>query len=231
MLTSRAILRSPLRWNSARIAGEKLHGIAASSDCECGMTLQVTPDPVLPEILHVRPARHGDARGWFSEVYNEALFERAGIKARFVQDNQSLSEHAGTVRGLHFQAPPSAQAKLVRCLRGRIFDVAVDIRAGSPTFGRYTSFEIAAETGAQAYIPEGFAHGFCTLEPATEIAYKVTQYYDRTSDFGIAFDDPALDIPWPEAAGGLILSDRDRAHPRLSDLPGYFRYEMESARP
>ncbi|MBI1393441.1 MAG: dTDP-4-dehydrorhamnose 3,5-epimerase [Alphaproteobacteria bacterium] len=193
------------------------------------MTLQVTPDPVLPEIIHIRPARHGDARGWFSEVYNEALFERAGIKARFVQDNQSLSEHAGTVRGLHFQAPPSAQAKLVRCLRGRIFDVAVDIRAGSPTFGHYTAFEIAAETGAQVYIPEGFAHGFCTLEPATEIAYKVSRYYDRQYDFGIAFDDPALGIVWPFAADQLTLSARDRIHPRLAEAPPHFTFAVGGA--
>lgn len=195
------------------------------------MTLHVTPDPVLPDILHIRPVRHGDQRGWFSEVYHEELFHQAGIRARFVQDNQSRSEHAGTLRGLHFQAPPAAQAKLVRCVRGRIFDVAVDIRLGSPTFGRHTAFEIGADDGAQAFIPEGFAHGFCTLEPGTEIAYKVTSYYDRACDFGIAYDDPALGINWPLPAGSLTLSDRDRAHPRLAALPEFFQFERVTVRP
>ena len=129
-----------------------------------------------------------------------------------------MSEKAGTLRGLHFQVPPDAQAKLVRCTRGRILDVVVDIRKDSPRFGRWSQFEISAESGAQVYVPAGFAHGFCTLEPSTEISYKVTAYYARESDFGIAFDDPALAIRWPYPPGELTLSDRDRKHPRLSEL-------------
>ena len=192
------------------------------------MSLQVIPDPVFPEVLHVRTRRHGDARGWFTEVYSEAAFQKAGIPGRFVQDNHSRSEHAGTFRGLHFQAPPHAQAKLVRCVRGRILDVVVDIRKGSAGYGRSSAFEISAEDGAQVYVPEGFAHGFCTLEPGTEVAYKVTAYYARDCDFGLAFDDPSLAITWPYPAGQLTLSDRDRAHPRLAELPAYFNAGLAS---
>jgi len=195
------------------------------------MSLLVTPDAIFPDVLHVRTKRHGDARGWFCEVYHEADFHAAGITAQFVQDNHSRSEHAGTLRGLHFQEPPHAQAKLVRVLRGRILDVVVDIRRGSPRFGRASAFEIGAEDGAQVYVPEGFAHGFCTLEPDTEIAYKVTAHYARESDFGVEFDDPALGIQWPFARVNLTLSDRDRTHPRLADLPAHFPPEFVTARP
>jgi len=195
------------------------------------MSFQVTPDPVLPEVLHIQPKRHGDDRGWFSEVYHEAAFLRAGVPGRFVQDNHSRSEHAGTLRGLHFQAPPHAQAKLVRCVSGRILDVVVDVRRCSPTFGWYTAFELDAARGYQAYIPEGFAHGFCTLEDGTEITYKVTEYYARECDVGLAYDDPALGIVWPFPASVLILSRRDRTHPHLADLADYFPTEFVSVRP
>jgi len=186
------------------------------------MSLTVMPDPVLPEVLHVRAARHGDARGWFSETYNEAAFRAAGISAPFVQDNHSRSAEAGTLRGLHYQAPPYAQAKLVRCTRGRLLDVIVDIRKGSPRFGRHTTLELSEAEGTQVFVPEGFAHGFCTLEPGTEVTYKVSAGYAPGSDFGLAFDDPALGIAWPFLATELTLSDRDRKHPRLAELPDYF---------
>lgn len=188
------------------------------------MSLTVTPDPVLPEILHVRPARHGDARGWFSETWSEAAFRAAGIPVHFVQDNHSRSAEAGTLRGLHYQAPPHAQAKLVRCVRGRLLDVVVDIREGSPNFGRHTAFELDEAGGVQAFVPEGFAHGFCTLEPGTEVIYKVTRPYAPESDFGIAFDDPALGIPWPFPVEALTLSARDRVHPRLADAARVFAF-------
>lgn len=187
------------------------------------MALDVLPDPVLPEVLIVRPGRQGDTRGWFSEIYNEAAFLEAGIDARFIQDNQSRSEHAGTLRGLHFQSPPHAQAKLVRCTRGRLLDVIVDIRKGSPRFGRHTKLELSEAEGTQVFVPEGFAHGFCTLEPGTEVTYKVSAGYAPGSDLGIAFDDSALGIVWPYPPGELTLSDRDRKHPRLAELPDYFR--------
>jgi dTDP-4-dehydrorhamnose 3,5-epimerase len=173
-------------------------------------------------VLIVRPTRLGDARGWFSEIYNEAAFRAAGVEARFIQDNQSRSELAGTLRGLHFQGPPHAQAKLVRCTRGRLLDVIVDIRKGSPRFGQHTTLELSEAEEKQVFVPEGFAHGFCTLEPGTEVTYKVSAGYAPGSDFGLAFDDPALAIAWPFPVGELTLSDRDRKHPRLAALPDYF---------
>lgn len=193
------------------------------------MSLSVTPDPALPEVLHLRAARHGDARGWFSETFNEAAFRAAGVPAEFVQDNHSRSAEAGTLRGLHYQSPPHAQGKLLRCVRGRLLDVIVDIRAGSPRFGQHTAFELDEAGGAQVYVPEGFAHGFCTLEPGTEVIYKVTRYYAPEHDFGIAFDDPALGIRWPFPAEALTLSARDRKHPRLAAAPPHFAFAGERA--
>ncbi len=194
------------------------------------MAPEFTCDPLLEGVIHVRPARHGDARGWFSEIYNKAAFAQAGIRAVFVQDNQSASVAAGTLRGLHFQAPPVAQAKLVRCVRGRVLDVAVDLRRGSATFGRHTRAELTAEGGEQIFIPEGFAHGFCTLEAGCEVAYKVTAPYAREADFGIAHDDPSLAIDWPFPADKLTLSDRDRGLPPLDQLPDYFSVAGEAMR-
>jgi dTDP-4-dehydrorhamnose 3,5-epimerase len=176
----------------------------------------------LPEVKLIEPRIHRDARGFFMETYNARAYREAGIAADFVQDNHSLSVAAGTVRGLHFQAPPHAQGKLVRVVRGRIFDVAVDIRHGSPTFGRWVGAELSADHGHQLWVPVGFAHGLCTLEPETEVVYKVTDYYAPEADFGLAWNDPELAISWPLPSGGATLSPRDQRHPRLCDLPAYF---------
>ena len=173
-----------------------------------------------PLLLQVR--RFGDHRGFFMETYSQRDFEAVGVADRFVQDNQSLSATPGTLRGLHFQLPPHAQAKLVRVLRGAILDIAVDIRRGSPHFGRHVAATLTAAQGEQLYIPAGFAHGFVTLEPDTEVAYKVTDYYAPQCDRGLAWDDPDLALPWPELPGGPVLSDKDRVHPRLRDLPASF---------
>ncbi|MFC1458349.1 dTDP-4-dehydrorhamnose 3,5-epimerase [Microvirga arabica] len=170
----------------------------------------------------VKPPRFGDHRGFFSEVYNLEKFARAGIHLNFVQDNHSLSAESGTVRGLHFQSHPFAQDKLVRVVRGRMIDVAVDIRRSSPTYGQHIAVELSAENGLQLLVPVGFAHGFCTLEPNTEVIYKVSGYYSAAHDHGLAWDDPALGIEWPVAPESAVLSDKDRRHPRLADLPQYF---------
>jgi dTDP-4-dehydrorhamnose 3,5-epimerase len=183
----------------------------------------------IPDVKLIRPAKHGDARGFFSETYNRRALSGAGVTAEFVQDNHSLSAQAGVVRGLHFQIPPRAQGKLVRVTRGAVFDVAVDIRRGSPTFGQHVSAVLSAENWAQLWIPAGFAHGFSTLEPDTEFVYKVTDYYAPECDRGLAWDDTFLGIPWPVEPSAAILSDKDRAHPRLAALPPYFAYgELES---
>lgn len=181
------------------------------------------------DVLLLAPAIYRDERGFFSETFNARLAAEAGISESFVQDNQSQSVKKGVVRGLHFQAPPHAQGKLLRVTRGAVFDVAVDIRHGSPTFGRHASAIVSAENWRQVWIPEGFAHGFCTLEPDTEVIYKVTRYYAPEHDFGIAWDDPALGIDWPVDASQAILSDKDRRQPLLKDLPAYFEYEGKRA--
>jgi len=160
----------------------------------------------------------GDLRGVFTEAYSQRDFAALGIAEAFVQDNVSRSTLVGTVRGLHFQTAPEPQAKLVRVLRGRILDVAVDLRPGSPTFGRHASAELSAENGLMFYIPTGFAHGFVTREPDTEVAYKVTGYYAPGCDAGLAWDDPALGIAWGVAPDAAVLSDKDRRQPRLADL-------------
>ena len=176
----------------------------------------------IPDVKILTPKRFDDGRGFFSEVYNRKRYEDAGVKLDFVQDNHSLSEQAGTIRGLHFQTAPFAQDKLVRVVRGRILDVAVDLRKSSPTFGRHVAVELSAENWRQLLVPIGFAHGFCTLEPDTEVFYKVTNYYSAAHDRGIAFDDPTLGIEWPIATSDAVLSDKDRKHPRLADLPACF---------
>lgn len=176
----------------------------------------------ISEVKIVRPRKFGDPRGFFSETYNKKLFAEAGIGLDFVQDNQSLSQAAGTVRGLHYQAPPFAQDKLVRVVRGRIFDVAVDIRRGSPTFGRWVGAEISADAWNQILVPIGFAHGFCTLEANTEVIYKVTNYYSGAHDFGIRWNDPDLQIAWPVAEGETELSDKDRKQPLFKDVVHWF---------
>lgn len=190
------------------------------------MSFQIESDPVLPEVLLVRPARYSDHRGWFCETYNESVFRDLGITPAFVQDNQSYSSKAGTVRGLHFQRPPNAQAKLVRCLRGRILDVAVDLRHGSPRFGQHTVCELSSATGLQMFIPEGFAHGFCTLEPDCEIAYKVSRHHAPASEAGVAFNDPQIAIRWPFPEQVMTLSDKDRALPGLAGIGPVFGAEL-----
>ena len=169
------------------------------------------------------PKRHGDHRGYFAELFRQDQFDAAVGPTVFVQDNHSYSAQAGTLRGLHFQTPPRAQGKLVRCGRGSLFDVAVDIRVGSPTYGQHVSALLSAENGAQLWVPAGFAHGFCSLEPDTEIVYKVTDYYSPENDRGLAFDDPALGIDWPIDLASAVVSDKDRRHPRLADLPPSFQ--------
>jgi len=173
----------------------------------------------------IKPRRHGDERGWLSEVYSERTFAEFGIVDHFVQDNHSCSAAVGTVRGLHFQLLPHAQAKLVRCVRGAIWDVAVDLRQGSPTYGQYTSAELTAENGHQLYIPVGYAHGFVTLEPDTEIVYKVTSFYAPTHDAGIAWDDADIAIEWPMSPGGPVLSIRDTKWPPLRHFRSPFVYD------
>jgi dTDP-4-dehydrorhamnose 3,5-epimerase len=179
----------------------------------------------IPEVLIIKPRRFGDHRGFFSETWNRAAFREAGIDLDFVQDNHSLSAETGTLRGLHFQTPPRAQDKLVRVVRGAILDVAVDIRVGSPTYGKWVAAEISAEAWNQILVPKGFAHGFCTLTPDTEVLYKVTDLYAPDCDKGLAWDDPDLAIDWPVTPDKAVLSDKDRRHPRLADLPEAFRYE------
>ena len=172
----------------------------------------------------IEPKRHGDARGWFTETYNRDTFAARGIDCTFVQDNHSLSVPAFTLRGLHFQAPPRAQDKLVRCIRGRIFDVAVDLRVGSPTYGRSMTAELSAENGRQLFIPIGFAHGFLTLEADCEVVYKCSDTYAPDADGGIAWD--SAGIAWPLPAGAAPeLSPKDRTLPRLADFASPFAYE------
>ena len=183
--------------------------------------LSVEPTAI-PAVKIITPKKFGDHRGFFSETWNRAAFAEAGLHLDFVQDNQSLSATVGTLRGLHFQSAPFAQDKLVRVTKGRILDVAVDLRASSPTFGQHVAVELSAENWRQLLVPIGFAHGFVTLEPDTEVLYKVTAPYGPANDHGVAFDDPALGIDWRLPHDQLVLSDKDRKHPRLADLPRYF---------
>lgn len=183
----------------------------------------------LPEVKLITPPRFGDDRGFFSETYNRRRFAEIGITTEFVQDNHAYSADAGTLRGLHFQAPPATQTKLLRVLRGAILDVCVDLRHGSPTFGKHVMVEMTAESGQQILCPKGFAHGLLTLRPHTEIAYKVDAYYAPELDLGVRYDDPDLAIDWPVRDDELILSDKDRRHPSLADLPEIFAYaEIET---
>ena len=177
----------------------------------------------LPRIIN--PKRHADDRGWFSETYNDKRLGEVGITCRFVQDNQSRSRQAGTLRGLHFQRPPVAQAKLISVLCGRILDVAVDIRRGSPTFGSHVSKELSAKSGYQLYIPIGFAHGFISLEDDTLVLYKVSDYYVPAQDSGVRWDDPEIAIQWPFKAGDIIMSDKDQQLPLLKELASPFAYD------
>jgi dTDP-4-dehydrorhamnose 3,5-epimerase len=182
-------------------------------------------DTAIAGVRILIPTRHRDARGFFSEIYREDMLAAHGIAVRFVQDNHSLSRMPGTVRGLHFQISPFAQAKLVRVTAGAIFDVAVDLRHGSPSLGQHVAMRLSAAEWNQMFIPEGFAHGFCTLEPNTEVVYKVNRPYSAAHDRGLYWNDPTLAIPWPVAEAEALLSERDRQHPPLAALPQFFRYE------
>jgi dTDP-4-dehydrorhamnose 3,5-epimerase len=172
--------------------------------------------------VEVIPAQIADERGYFSEIYRSDIFAERVESIEFVQDNQSLSIRAGTIRGLHFQTHPAAQGKLVRCLAGRLLDVAVDLRMDSSTFGHWISVVLSPEHNNQLWVPVGFGHGFCTLEPNTIISYRVTNYYSREHDKGVAWDDPDIAIGWPDVADAETLSAKDRAQPSLRELPRYF---------
>ncbi|MEY1556969.1 dTDP-4-dehydrorhamnose 3,5-epimerase [Yoonia sp. R2331] len=176
----------------------------------------------LPGVMKITPRRFGDARGFFSESWKKSALDEAGLSYDFVQDNHSLSEATGTLRGLHFQAPPYAQAKLVRCGRGALFDVAVDIRKGSPTYGQWVGEVLSFDNGAQLLVPEGFAHGFVTLEPMTEIIYKCSDVYAPDADGGVHWDSCGVD--WP-LEGAPVLSDKDAAAPALADFDSPFEYQ------
>jgi dTDP-4-dehydrorhamnose 3,5-epimerase len=178
----------------------------------------------LPDVKILVPRRFGDNRGYFMETWNLACMRDAGLDFDFVQDNESLSAEAGTLRGLHCQAPPFAQAKLVRVVRGAVLDVAVDMRRGSPDFGRWIAEEISAEDGAQILVPRGFLHGFVTLAPDTLVQYKVDNAYDAASDTGVRWDDPQIGIDWRLNGASPVLSDKDRALPHLADWTSPFDY-------
>lgn len=183
--------------------------------------MDITPLKI-PGVMLILPRHIGDERGYFAETFRSDLFAQSCGNWTFVQDNESKSAKAGTVRGLHFQSDPHAQGKLVRCTAGALFDVAVDIRRGSPTYGQWVAETLTPDNGKQLWIPPGFAHGFCSLEPDTVICYKVTGYYNAECDKGLAWNDPAVGITWPGIADPTTLSAKDRVQPRLADLPEYF---------
>jgi dTDP-4-dehydrorhamnose 3,5-epimerase len=166
----------------------------------------------------VRPRRFADSRGYFVETWHRERFAASGVHADFVQDNASFSRLPGTIRGLHFQRPPAAQAKLVRVARGAVLDVAVDLRRASSSFGRYVSATLTSDGGEQLFVPIGFAHGFCTLEPDTEVVYKVSTFYAPEQDGGILWNDPAIGIDWPLGGNAPVLSEKDAKLPRLADI-------------
>jgi len=195
-------------------------------DWKAGMLIESL---AIPEVKLIRLRKITDERGFFSETFSARVLEDAGLKVpKFVQDNHSHSRIVGVLRGLHFQTHPHAQGKLVRVTRGAIFDVTVDIRVGSPTYGQHVAVELSEDNWSQIWVPEGFAHGFCTLEPDTEVLYKVTNYYAPDCDRGLAWNDPALKIEWPVPLASVILSDKDQHHPTLTELPPYFAYGEHS---
>jgi dTDP-4-dehydrorhamnose 3,5-epimerase len=181
----------------------------------------------IPDIKIIKPARFSDERGFFSETYNAARFAEHGLTFEFVQDNHSYSVSKGVVRGLHFQTAPHAQTKLVRVVRGAIFDVAVDLRLGSPTYGRHVSAIISADEWNQILVPAGFAHGLCTLKPHTEVLYKVTDFYSRSHDAGIRWDDPELRIDWPVTREAAVVSAKDASLPLLADIEPPFSHDAQ----
>lgn len=179
-------------------------------------------ETAIADVLILKPGIHADERGFLSEVFNEASLARAGIQTRFVQENHTLSIGAGTVRGLHFQIPPQPAAKLVRCTRGSALDVAVDLRRGSETYGMHVGQTLSEANWLQMFIPEGFAHGFCTLEPNTEVVYKASAFWDPNLDRGVRWDDPDLAVEWPVTSDDVILSDKDREQPAFRDIQPVF---------
>ncbi len=179
-------------------------------------------DTDIPAVKIIVPKKHGDARGFFSETFNGKSMRDAGLPDVFVQDNHSLSAEVGVVRGLHFQLPPMAQDKLVRVVRGAILDVAVDIRRGSPTFGKHVAVELSDDNWRQLLVPIGFAHGFVTLRPNTEVVYKVTNYYSPAHDRGILWSDPALGIAWNIDPAKATLSGKDKVQPTLAEALDLF---------
>lgn len=178
----------------------------------------------IPDVVLISPKKIGDRRGYFMESFRQDRFRSEVGEVEFVQENRSFSSSAGTIRGLHFQTPPKAQGKLVSCAMGELLDVAVDIRKGSPTFGRHVFAKLTADGGEQLWVPPGFAHGFCTLTTDVIISYKVTDYYSPDHDRGLLWCDEALGIDWPVNAGTEILSDKDKVQPRLCDLMSGFIY-------
>ncbi|MAZ03381.1 MAG: dTDP-4-dehydrorhamnose 3,5-epimerase [Sneathiella sp.] len=179
----------------------------------------------IADVKILTPKKFGDERGFFSEVWNARTLEELGLVMDFVQDNHAANAQAGVLRGLHYQLDPKAQGKLVRVTRGSMIDVAVDIRAGSPTFGCHVAAELSADNWRQIWVPPGFAHGYCTLEPDTEIVYKVTDYYSPEHDCGIFWNDPALKINWPVSADKAILSEKDKILPLLKDQTRLFDFK------
>jgi dTDP-4-dehydrorhamnose 3,5-epimerase len=187
-------------------------------------SLEITAARELPAVRVISPRCHQDGRGSLAEVWRQDALKSAGLDCEFVQENQTLSNARGTVRGLHFQIGRAAQGKLIRCIHGSILDVAVDIRRRSPTFGRHLAIVLSGENWKQLYVPVGFAHGYCTLHPETEVVYKVTAYYHPESERGVAWNDPAIGIKWPVDPQEAVLTERDRAFPPLADLPDFFPY-------
>jgi dTDP-4-dehydrorhamnose 3,5-epimerase len=183
----------------------------------------------IPEVRAILPPELGDARGAFSETYSRRTFTELGVACEFVQDNHSFSSTKGTIRGLHFQIPPTAQTKLIRVLRGSVLDVAVDLRHGSPSFGHHVAQILSEQNRVQFLVPEGFAHGFCTLEDDTIVLYKVSSYYSPSHERGLRWNDPALAIDWGIAGDAALLAARDRDFPVLRELPPYFSYPADVA--
>lgn len=185
--------------------------------------MNITPLEI-PDVMLIVPHHISDGRGYFAEIFRASQFAQICGDWTFVQDNESRSVKAGTVRGLHFQSEPHSQGKLVRCTTGALFDVAVDIRRGSPTYGQWVTETLTPDNGKQLWVPPGFAHGFCSLQPDTVVCYKVTSYYNADCEKGLAWDDPAIGVTWPSVADPETLSGKDREQPLLADLPEYFSW-------
>jgi dTDP-4-dehydrorhamnose 3,5-epimerase len=196
--------------------------LAAANLFQRKASLVVFEQCSIPDVIKITPKRHSDPRGYFVELFRDDLFRAHAGDISFIQHNQSLSRPSGTVRGLHYQLTPAAQGKLVRCIRGAILDVALDLRRSSPTFGKHVAVELSSDTGAQLWIPEGFAHGFCTLTPDAEVWYAVTHTYSPEHERGILWNDPELGIDWPVTGEAATLGPRDAVQPRFRELTDFF---------